>query len=1010
MNNLLPITAFREQIVEAVKNNAVVTITAETGAGKSTQVPQYLLGEGYDIVVTQPRRLAARTVSARVAEEFGEELGGTVGFRTAFERKDSRQTRCLFVTDGLALVRELMGAGRHQILVLDEVHEWNMNIEVLCAWAKRQIESGAPFKLVVMSATLEAEKLSGFFGGAPVISVPGRIFPVAEQAPGTDETMDVIALLRQGRNVLWFKPGKAEIAKAVSDLTASGVSAEILPLHGELDAEEQGRCFKHYYRPKCIVSTNVAQTSVTIDDVDAVVDSGIERRVELVNGVEGLYVKAISYADREQRKGRAGRTKPGIYIDWCSETGRLEFPTAEILRSRLDQTVLRLAEAGIDMEELRFFHQPDLSEIHEAKRALKALGLMDESGKVTTIGHRVAKLPVSVQFGRMLIEADRLGVVDDVITVAAILEQGKITARSKDRYEVPAWRKLVAGEEESDVIAQLAIYKMAERMTKDQMRENGIFVKSFFQAKEKRRHLAEALRGKVSAFSSSGVRKDILRSVCAGMVDHLYKGWYGNYQNGDSTSRELDRESVVRGAEWLVGLPFDLEIKGRFNQKFTLHLISLASKVDPAWLVDIAPHLVKVEITNLRYDPTNDVIVSTRQTTFNGHVVESKEVVDETHQDAPRTFALWLATQVVYQQNADIGAVLSSNAKRQESAQRMNTRAGEEIFKVYSYSEITEQYVVALSGARRIAEVKNPKALLLPELDEMLVAKVARENPDTIELLGEECFIDYPSRYDSRLPQVRLSEKVIHAGTWAKLPDDGVRLPSGRLVEVVANFGLYSTFTGSDILQFKAKMRDHLNRELWTKTTVPVIHMPSSSSFERAEIPPVVEHIYGSCALTGELLVRFGTVAMKTSRSFYDPHFIIQWTTDRAEAERLNAEAVSRLETLRLEERQTRELEKARVEAEGVRVTLRNLTFSNEWQEVDGGLRVVVEETLYEYLPTTIEEIHRWIASVKELITQAQSAIAEVVRKREEALRPTPVEVSSVENLLAKAWGGRVRR
>ena len=153
-NTTLPIYAKRSEIVSAVETNPVVIITAETGAGKSTQVPQYLLEEGYELVVTQPRRLAARTVAARVAEEFNTPLGEIVGFRTAHERQCSKKTRCLFATDGLALLRELLGIGRNTILVVDEVHEWNTNIEVLVAWAKRQIEENPDFKLVLMSATL----------------------------------------------------------------------------------------------------------------------------------------------------------------------------------------------------------------------------------------------------------------------------------------------------------------------------------------------------------------------------------------------------------------------------------------------------------------------------------------------------------------------------------------------------------------------------------------------------------------------------------------------------------------------------------------------------------------------------------------------------------------------------------------------------------------------------------------------------------------------------------------
>ena len=458
----LPILAFRDQIVNAVRTSPVVVITAETGAGKSTQVPQYLLDEGYDLVVTQPRRLAARTVAERVAEEIGEDIGGTVGYRTAVDRRDSPATRCLFCTDGLALVRELMGQNKG-VLVLDEVHEWNENMEVLVAWAKRQTEVGADFKVVLMSATLEAEKLAAFFNGAPIISVPGRLFPVETKKAGMRLVDDVATLVAEGRNVLVFHPGKQEIEDTCAALKQMQVNAEILPLHGQLTPQEQSLCFKHYGRPKVVVSTNVAQTSVTIDDIDAVVDSGMERRIELVDGVEGLYLKPISLADSTQRKGRAGRTKEGIYIDHFSASTRPDFPVAEILRKRLDQTVLRLAIARFDMEELEFFHQPDRSDIHDARRTLVGLGCMNVDGLVTKIGKLVNRLPVSVQYARMLVEADRLGVVDDVLTVAAIMEMSGITVPppSRNQPDRPDWRRMVPSESESDVMGQLAVWQMA---------------------------------------------------------------------------------------------------------------------------------------------------------------------------------------------------------------------------------------------------------------------------------------------------------------------------------------------------------------------------------------------------------------------------------------------------------------------------------------------------------------------------------------------------------------------
>jgi len=646
-NIALPIHAFRDEIVEAVGNNPVVIITAETGAGKSTQVPQYLLDEGYDLVVTQPRRLAARTVAERVAEEIGEEIGGTVGYRTAAERQDSPATRCLFCTDGFALVRELMGQNKG-ILVLDEVHEWNENIEVLVAWAKRQIEAGSAFKVVLMSATLEAEKLAAFFNGAPVISVPGRLFPVELKQAGTRLVDDVATLVAQGRNVLVFQPGKQEIEDLCSALRQMQVDAEILPLHSQLTSEEQSRCFQHYGRPKVVVSTNLAQTSITIKDIDAVVDSGMERRIELVDGVEGLYLKPISMADATQRKGRAGRTKPGIYIDHCGTPSRPDFPIAEIMRKRLDQTVLRLAIAGFDMEAMEFFHQPNKSDVHDARRSLIGLGCMTADGSVTKIGKLVNRLPVSVQYARMLVEADRLGVVDDVLTVAAIMEQGGITVPppSRNQPDRPDWRRMVPTESESDVMGQLAVWQLGEAMSKDEMREKGISLRTYFRAKEVRKHLERAVQ-QFFEFGSTGRREDILKAVCAGMVDHLYKGSYGSYRNGEGGDRELGTASLVRGADWLVGKPFDLQIKARNGNK-TLNLIELASKVNPTWLTEIAPQLV-VESAGLnpRYATKEDIVVSTTQVYFNGQMVKEEAVADGQHPEAAMVFATWVAAKIV---------------------------------------------------------------------------------------------------------------------------------------------------------------------------------------------------------------------------------------------------------------------------------------------------------------------------------------------------------------------------
>lgn len=664
----LPVLAYRERIVASVEANPVTIIVAETGAGKSTQVPRFLAEEGYRVIVTQPRRLAARTVAMRVAMEMGSQLGGVVGYATGEDCRTSSQTEVLFCTDGLQLVRELVGgrsaAGGRTILVLDEVHEWNLNMEVLVGWAKMRILAGDDLKVVLMSATVAAEELASFMNDAPVISIPGRLFPVERQSAKTDDLVGkAVGFARAGRNVLVFQPGKREIEATVSVIRRElGATAIVLPLHGELDAEEQQKCFSSPSRGmvKVVVSTNVAQTSVTIPDIDAVVDAGTERRIELRDGIEGLYLLPTSRADCEQRAGRAGRTKPGIYV-LCSDTPMSErpaFPKAEILRTRLDQTVLRLAAQGFDAAAMEFFHQPDRVEIQRAREALTKLGAIDGAGDVTSMGHRMAKFPVSVQFARMLIEAEHCGVVEQVATIAACLETGEIRARDG------AWRKLTR-ETRSDLLAVLDVFRAAKEVRgapgkskADGLREIGVFGKDFFRADELRNKLREVMHSlrvttaRKSFPTPEAEREAILRSCVAGMVDHLYKGEYGRYRNGGSGERELAKESVVKAytgsAEWLVGLPFDISGKGARGRSFTLRLVGMATVVDPKLLAEVAPQLSEKR-TGLRptYDAKLDSVVSTTELHFNGRKVNEEVVPDPAHPQAAEVFASWLASQTV---------------------------------------------------------------------------------------------------------------------------------------------------------------------------------------------------------------------------------------------------------------------------------------------------------------------------------------------------------------------------
>lgn len=606
----LPIQLHKQQIIDSVLANAVTIIQAETGAGKSTQVPQYLLRDGWEITVTQPRRIAATSLAERVAEEVGCPLGGLVGYATGESRSYGSDTKALFVTDGLALVRELMARKlSRQVLVLDEVHEWNINMEVLVAWAKLHATTAdGGFRLVVMSATMESDKLSTFFNNAPVIEVPGRLFPVEERTAlrAAEAARD---LLSEGRNVLVFQPGKKEIADFCNLLSGwMGSRAVVLPLHGDMESKDQKAAFRRYDVPKCVVATNVAQTSVTIPDIDAVVDSGMERRVESVEGVETLLLAPISKADARQRKGRAGRTKAGVYVsclDPCYK--QLDFPRAEIERVSLDQTTLRLAVAGFDIETLPFFHAPDPASVKQAKKTLSLLGLIDRKGNPTPDGKKVARIPLDTRHAKMVLEGERLGVVDDVLTMAAIMDVGGITDKSAYLEGVP-----VSERANSDVLAQLYVYKQAKNWKYDEMRSKGVFVKAYQRAVEIRRKLAAALgvgAANVSPAPLTLAQRDALIScLLAVSLDRVYiHDSRSDYRHVDLTTgdrgerRMLAKESVcmdAHDAQMVIGTPFTIELpSGRH-----LPLITLATSVKVKAILEIAPHIARTEASDAVYE------------------------------------------------------------------------------------------------------------------------------------------------------------------------------------------------------------------------------------------------------------------------------------------------------------------------------------------------------------------------------------------------------------------------
>lgn len=666
--NDLPISNKRSEIITAVDNYQVTIITAETGAGKSTQVPQYLAAHGYSkIIVTQPRILAARNLCARVREEMAARSNadstGLVGYRTAHERDDDPENVILYCTDGLQLVRELTGngSGKKQILVLDEIHEWNENMEVLIAWAKRRCLDDPDFKVVLMSATIEAGRLAEYFGSAAVVSVAGRSFPV-EKRHGVDVVAEIFSLLdSHTSNILVFLPGKAEIEDVAAAIQkkATAHHVPVLPLHSQLEPAVQQRVFENYESGKIILSTNIAQTSVTIDDIDTVIDSGLERRSEVRSGVEGLFIAEASQADCMQRAGRAGRTKEGLYVlaqlndlPCMPLEKRPEYGVPEILRKHIDRLVLRLANIGLDIEELDFYHQPKPGAIKQAKGKLVTLGALTGKGTVTEIGHKMEKFPVESAYARMLVEAETYS-QESKAKLAAIIAIQEVGGIVKNSARYSGWRRLTH-QSRSDLLAQYDVYLALPGIIQEEYEDMGIIAKNVSKAEEINERLIHDLHLGNLALSPVGDEEltPLLRAITAGQLDQLWtvepNGEVVHIGNGNR--RELSSGTTVKNAQLVAATPFDLQVPTPTGLR-TLQLVTDVTAVEPTWLETLAPHIFQVKPGKVYFDPMLGTLAVRTHLAFHGGALEAggQPVLEHTQQNRRlfvKLFAAWAHSQI----------------------------------------------------------------------------------------------------------------------------------------------------------------------------------------------------------------------------------------------------------------------------------------------------------------------------------------------------------------------------
>ena len=644
----LPIYEIEDRVVEAAKAQSRLILRAPTGSGKSTQVPQMLLdrvlsGAG-QIIVLQPRRMAARMLAARVAQERGEPLGQTVGYQVRMEGKSSAQTRILYITEGILLRRmigdpELRGVSA---IVFDEFHERHLYGDVTLARALDRQESARPdLKLVVMSATLEVGELEKYLAPCQVLESAGRTFPVeichAERSPGDTPPWELAAeaLLEHAPtsgHALVFMPGAYEIQRTISEIRATSALRDfaVFALHGEMPSREQDEAVSPSSGRKIIVSTNVAETSLTIEGVTLVVDSGLARMAchDARRGINTLLVEKISRASADQRAGRAGRTAPGRCVRlWMQKDHeqRAASELPEVKRLDLAEVVLSLKAAGIvDLENFRWLEAPEPRALQCAVELLGDLGALDADGCLTGLGRQMLAFPVHPRYARLLLEAEKLGCVKAACLLAALTQGRGLLVKSTSREMDKRRDELLRDGAESDVLVQLRAFSVARKSDFDPVRGRalGIHMQSARQASQLADKFSDIAHGEgLNLTDEPPPEYSMEKCMLAAFPDHLAKRLDRGTLRCDLVHARrgtLARESVVTGELFVAGEI--TEIGGREGDVQTL--LTLASPVCEEWLPEMFPGEFRDE-TAAVFDPVTRGITARRVTTFRGLVLRS---------------------------------------------------------------------------------------------------------------------------------------------------------------------------------------------------------------------------------------------------------------------------------------------------------------------------------------------------------------------------------------------------
>jgi ATP-dependent helicase HrpA len=773
----LPVSAERERIAATIRAHQVVVVCGATGSGKTTQLPKICLGLGLGqaarIGHTQPRRIAARAVAARIAAELGPAGESLVGWKVRFADRTGPECRVKLMTDGI-LLAEIRGdpmLRRYDTLIIDEAHERSLNIDFLLGYIKRLLPQRPDLKVIITSATIEPRRFAEHFGDAPVIEVGGATYPVEVRyrpcedpeegrlADGVLAAVDELtgADMPRDGDILVFLPGEREIREAAEALRKHHPPGiEVLPLYGRLSSTEQDRVFSREGRRRVVLATNVAETSLTVPGIRYVVDSGLARisRYSYRSKIQRLQVEPISQASAWQRRGRCGREAAGVCIrlyDEADHDARPEYTDPEIRRTNLASVILQMETLSLGaVGEFPFLDPPDPRFVNDGYRLLRELGAVDEQRGITDLGRRLARLPVDPRLARMLIAAGPLGCLREILVIAAGLSIRDPRERPAESAGSADERHAAFRDPRSDFLSLVRLWEAWQERRKHASgsaqrrwcKENFLSFLRLREWQDVHRQLVGIvhelrLRPNETAADYAAVH----RAILAGMLSHIGQlDEQGEYRGPRNLRFRLFPDSTLAGRSprWVVAAA--LVETGRVWGR-------IAAAVEPGWIESAGAHLVRRSWSDPHWQAERGFVAASEQVSLYGLVLAANRRVDYARVNPRGAREVFLREALVAGTIRTRGRFLAANRRLVTDVQVLEAKlrrrellAGDEAIARFYDARVPQEICAtpAFERWRRQAEKAQP-GLLLMSLDDLLTGAALpnpADYPDTLALGG----------------------------------------------------------------------------------------------------------------------------------------------------------------------------------------------------------------------------------------------------------------------------------